>query len=454
MSPPLRDHKNLSEWMELDYFQRPRRIRRVRRTLAVLGLILGLVFLAVLLWPAAHVVHQAGPLASAHTMFSNDCQQCHIESFRPAQRLLQFDPTVRAVSDDACKKCHDGPVHHETQSHTPACASCHREHRGKVLLAQVPDAYCVSCHIDLPANMKKGKVQEDRFHSPITSFAGDHPQFALWDPKRPENRRDPTRLRFNHHVHLKLKPEQEPQLKGKPLECSQCHQPDAERRYMKPVTYERHCKDCHPLAVQVVGDFPKENKDLFAAVQKFNREWAPHKEPASVREELRQRYRRFLREHPEVTKVPFTFPLVRPLPGRSQDPPKPSEDWAGQQLELAERMLFDGGGGCRYCHERKAPREPGELPQFLPNSMPARWFAHSVFRHDSHRMLNCTECHGAAEKSELTSDVLLPRIDNCKQCHNPQVGARQDCVACHLYHDYRKERPFAGKLTIKDCLGR
>ncbi len=450
MSSPLRDNKSLSDWIELDYFRRPRRLRRIRRALSLLGLILGLFLLAVLLWPTAHVVHQAGPLASAHTMFSNDCQQCHVESFKPAQRLLQFDPGIRAVSDDACKRCHDGPVHHETQAREPACASCHREHRGKVLLAKVPDTYCTSCHIDLPANMKKGTEKECRFHWPITSFAGDHPEFALWRKNLP----DPTRLRFNHRVHLQLDPKQVHQLKGKALDCSQCHEPDAERRYMKPVTYERHCKECHPLAVQVAGDFREQSKDLRAAVEKFNREWAPHKEPASVREELRQRYRRFAREHRDATKVPLTFPPVRPLPSKPQEPPKPSGDWAAQQLDLAERMLFDGGGGCRYCHERKAPREPGELPQFLPNSMPARWLTSSVFRHDSHRMLTCTECHKEVLTSELTRDVLLPRIDNCKQCHNPQAGARHDCVACHLYHDYRKERPFGGKLTIKDCLGR
>src|SRR5262245_40856612 len=139
MPPPLRDHKSLSEWIELDYFTRPRRLRRVRRALALLGLILGLVVLALLLWPAAHPVHQAGPLATAHTMFSNDCQQCHTDTFKPAERLLQLDPSIRTVSNDACTRCHAGPIHHDTQLTSPDCATCHREHRGKVLLARVPD---------------------------------------------------------------------------------------------------------------------------------------------------------------------------------------------------------------------------------------------------------------------------------------------------------------------------
>jgi hypothetical protein len=77
---------------------------------------------------------------------------------------------------------------------------------------------------------------------------------------------------------------------------------------------------------------------------------------------------------------------------------------------------------------------------------------HSRFRHDSHRMLSCVECH-AATTSHRTSDILMPAIHSCKQCHNAQAGARTDCYACHRYHNPATERGFNGKWTIATFLG-
>ena len=94
------------------------------------------------------------------------------------------------------------------------------------------------------------------------------------------------------------------------------------------------------------------------------------------------------------------------------------------------------------------------MPDFGAPYIPPRWFQGSTFRHDNHRLLRCTECHGDVAASKTSRDVLMPRIDTCRQCHNPRVGARTDCVECHTYHDRLLERPFAGKLTIGDCTGK
>jgi hypothetical protein len=128
--------------------------------------------------------------------------------------------------------------------------------------------------------------------------------------------------------------------------------------------------------------------------------------------------------------------------------------WVDYQLEQAGRTLFAGGGGCAFCHERKGDGGAAGLPQFAASDIPARWFKHSIFRHDSHRMLRCVECHGEVSASRTNRDVLLPRVDSCRRCHNSQVGARSDCVECHRYHDRRLERPFDGKLTVGECMGR
>jgi hypothetical protein len=61
--------------------------------------------------------------------------------------------------------------------------------------------------------------------------------------------------------------------------------------------------------------------------------------------------------------------------------------------------------------------------------------ASSFFKHDvkEHQALNCQQCHPAAQ-SRQTQDVLLPGIDNCRQCHAPGSPARFDCIECHRYH--------------------
>jgi hypothetical protein len=125
------------------------------------------------------------------------------------------------------------------------------------------------------------------------------------------------------------------------------------------------------------------------------------------------------------------------------------------QLREAERALFDGSGGCRYCHERTdtvpAAARAGGLPEYRPTDLPARWFPAGRFDHDSHRLLACTECH-AAPGSTTAADVLLPRLDTCRKCHTPQAGARSDCVACHRYHDRARDADWRGRFTIPDAL--
>jgi hypothetical protein len=79
-----------------------------------------------------------------------------------------------------------------------------------------------------------------------------------------------------------------------------------------------------------------------------------------------------------------------------------------------------------------------------------RWFTSSVFDHESHRSVNCTDCHAGATGSSLTSDVLLPDIQSCVQCHHAggrdKMAASNNCVTCHVYHDRSKDtQPVKGR---------
>jgi hypothetical protein len=38
--------------------------------------------------------------------------------------------------------------------------------------------------------------------------------------------------------------------------------------------------------------------------------------------------------------------------------------------------------------------------------------------------------------SELTSDLNLPSIKSCIDCHSPQGGIDHRCTSCHTYHNH------------------
>src|SRR5207244_802719 len=83
----------------------------------------------------------------------------------------------------------------------------------------------------------------------VRSFAF-HPEFKLWREGQPA---DPGTVRFSHAAHLAAEGVRALGGKSVKLDCASCHQPDADRRYMKSVNYEAHCAKCHPLAVQVTA---------------------------------------------------------------------------------------------------------------------------------------------------------------------------------------------------------
>jgi predicted CXXCH cytochrome family protein len=92
--------------------------------------------------------------------------------------------------------------------------------------------------------------------------------------------------------------------------------------------------------------------------------------------------------------------------------------------------------------------------------VPVRWLAHGEFSHRKHDKVPCETCHPMAAGSVLTSDVNLPGLKVCLQCHTdgaPQ-SAGTECLLCHLYHDTTKDPAKRAKgapeLTLDKLLGR
>jgi hypothetical protein len=487
MPGDFRDPKRLPQWVELDYYRRQRPLRRWVRRLSVGVLLAGTVAAgAFALTPWAPRTYQAGPLSSAHALFSNDCHQCHTEPLQVVQRFWPANASAATVTDAACSKCHDGPAHHPDETHAGEsrhCSHCHHEHHGPQAL--VADNECTTCHADLRRHSRRG---DNCPYGNVISLPAGHPPFDL----RPEKGhpstaggKDKRQLFFNHQVHLQGPKvhKKDPAAPGgeRALRCGDCHQSDAAGQYMLPVRYESHCKDCHPLTVQLAGAFTGEQARR--AERAFAQDPLPHPAPGQgpevVRAALRDRLMRLVHDYPGLVGSP-TPADDRGVPGPPGERDVGEREWrwvdekAGEaerlvfwnaQAPRVEEQLFAHSGGCRYCHVAQQPQRAGELPVFEKPNMPARWLVRSHFSHERHRMMDCQECHRQAGRDAPAGEVLalpgkemmLPGKDLCARCHAPGAnggpGARHDCVECHQYHprtgtDTHQGRPL-GELLQK-----
>jgi predicted CXXCH cytochrome family protein len=491
--PGPRTSRYLSERVEIEFHRRGNRFRRLTWWT---GLAAALVCAGWLGWAAfrdQQVIYAAGAVARPHAFIEHDCQKCHT-AWGLGQRLIAWDDSIRSIDDQACNDCHRAPKHHANQvpRHDQiSCAKCHLEHRGAdAKLADVANQFCVECHSDLRTTHGTSTT----FASSVEAFQSrTHPETALQRvlvhgmtstgrqpdskhgvfrviaelqrPSDPAPRwQDQAQLAFNHAKHLKVERDASGKiisaLRNKDREfvdlsedsCTACHQLDAERRYMQPIKYEQHCRDCHPLPFDI---------------QNFPDKSVPHGRPDLVRGYLTEQYSNLVLGGGAPTEVqPLKQPSRRPKPGERVDSapattPTPSavsipaSDYGEQIRELvakAERAAIDSvqpilgqmtRGGCRYCHvvNDVAGNPPWEVVH--PN-IPKRWLSHSVFNHDSHRFQKCDECHVGVNKSSSTGDVLIPSIRVCLKCHSSDqaerspdlkiAGARSNCVECHVYH--------------------
>lgn len=540
--------KQRAKRIELEYFKRLHPFRRLR-------LILSIVAPAVAaLWLVAHAVrgdqriYTSGPVSTGHAMFGSACGQCHVPAAGPvsaAGAAPAGGGFFLKVSDQACTACHAGPVHHDAQMVTPVCTTCHVEHVGRSVLANLDDSLCTACH----ANLELKPGSRPRFEPKIAGFRSGHPEFAVdvregTAPRRvrldrPAELKDTAQVKLNHQKHLKIGLKGLGELQklrgaahivarkdGLQLSCTFCHESDPPRATMQPISYARHCGPaCHPLDVdarlpdaaaphdrvpivhaylrtlfleafedcQALRAQPASGEDaeprrkrcqdlelLPAAARAASapaaaeeagdrprggrlgrRESAeaPPPPPPPPAQEDRPRGGRLGRGAEAPAEPPADAPRGRRLlrggeaedkPAETGAPAAPGAGWVAEQLQGAERLMYKQK--CEFCHVMTTGT-PGPLPQTAPTAIPARWLPHAVFDHGVHRPVACVECHGQAVKSTETTDVLLPQMKVCQDCHHERGGARTRCVECHLYHDKVRERPLDGPYTIRQLAG-
>jgi len=189
----------------------------------------------------------------------------------------------------------------------------------------------------------------------------------------------------------------------------------SDRALMSIPTYAGTCMPCHTL------NFDDKITDA-----------APHDKPAAVHQFVSDALTRYIAAHPgDLGK---------------DGAPAGAAAWVKFKTEADEKQLWDVT--CARCHEMTEPVASG-LPMVVPAAPPARWFVRATFDHGAHQGLTCASCHPNAAKSTVASDLLLPGIATCRNCHNGgRASAGSSCATCHVYHDWSKTKGVDGKYTI------
>lgn len=396
----------------------------------------------------------AGEMSSVHANLVQDCAICHTEPF------------VR-VRDEACLSCHT-----ETRNHADAgrlnesapepagpalwtaslkaaldipeerCGSCHFEHDGQSGVRPIDSAMCADCHMDLSRRLADTPLHD------VSSFARHHPEFkptiiVARDNDTPlldrislaQRPREDNGLKFPHDFHLK---NEEVARKaatlsgaararvGEALDCGYCHKPDAAGAMFLPVVMETACADCHSLA--------------FATDGRGNIRNLPHGEPQEVRRVLEDFY---LAQATTLLLDGNAGSLVdRQLTTEARARRERLRDQAfadaRRSTDAMIARIFSEDGVCQKCHVAPITSVDGEPVKITPVVLSDVFMPKARFSHAKHTTgnLSCASCH-EAERSSQSSDVLLPGIAVCRDCHaatGTQQARLAECLTCHAYH--------------------
>lgn len=451
-----RTTKALAKRVDMNYFTRPHWLRSWRSWLSIAVPLVALVWFFTQRAQGGQKMYSSGPLSASHAAFTRQCSLCHLQQVGGGYFL--------SVQDKACLSCHDAPAHQTNQTFTPSCASCHVEHKGALRLSATATSACTQCHSDL-----RTKDGASKFDVSIASFEKKHPEFRI----ARADAKDPGGLKLNHYAHL------QPNLIGPnhtrvQMACDDCHrfanandalpypgtqwqlvstsgssapaQPlpatsakqDARARFAPPA-FAKHCAGCHVLEFD----------------RRFGAEQVPHDRPQVVHDFLTRKFAEYIAMRPDAVHQVEPPIFDRSLPQRPRMPKvaHSASEWVADRVEDAEWLLY--AKTCKQCHTLNATG--GSLPEVAKASVTARWMAHGEFDHYAHRAVGCASCHSKTVDSRETSDVLIPGIASCRQCHLDRgpshEAAEARCFECHQYHDWSKAKRVRGTYTIPQLVG-
>lgn len=402
----------------------------------------------------------SGPLSSAHASLKDDCQSCHVEPFV-------------TVTDSACVNCHTGEHKKLSAAHANAstatllaaraplsggekflasvgeafnkpqgrCTQCHTEHEGAGPMPATPQAFCADCHDGMSGRIKTGLGD-------AADFGVDHPQFRplvrpavgakLVRASLDRNPVDISGLKFPHDVHMDKKggvARMAASFAGRygftraGLQCADCHSVERDGVSFKPVDMEADCAMCHSLAFEQVGGVTRtlrhgEPAQVIADLTAYYRSTAPSR-PLQLGGMARRRPGQYAEG--QVYNIYFREVAVRP-----------------SRASEAIAAVFSKGGACYDCHTIFAPAN-GNNWRVLPVKQTEVHFSKGWFDHKAHEETKCADCHKTAPESKLATDLLIPGVKQCRDCHVGEDGAqlasirvddpvKSSCAMCHEYH--------------------
>jgi hypothetical protein len=468
----------LAQRIDLNYFKRPTGLKRAKFWLSVGALALALVWIGWHGFARDSRVYSSGRMSEAHAVLEKECTACHVQT---------AGAFSAKAADSACLACHDGPMHHSTQTNSPGCAECHTEHRGRVSIVAAKNESCAQCHGDL-----KTSGGAARYAAHIHSFEDGHPEFAALRSFGALPASNPGTIMVNHAIHMKPI-RHGPNGPNVQLECGDCHQPGAvsadwnyaDAKYTAANTSYSQQDEVLALRSGALGrPIPRSGRELMAPVRfayacagchslSFDKrfdEGVPHDKPEVVHAFLVKKFGEFIAAHPGEVRV--VRDPGRDLTGKPLAPEvrvlTPTQ-WVAERTAEGEDLLWRKT--CKQCHalstaerergtrilqsNRRSDEPPdsgtsaGRLPEIARASVTLQWMPHAKFDHDAHRGFSCVGCHEKALNSTVTSDVLLPGIATCRACHAPgPEHAESRCFECHTYHDWSKRKEVKPAFTL------
>ena len=385
----------------------------------------------------------SGPISNAHRMIERDCQQCHTNPFEQVQ-------------DRECLNCHTMSEHAQGQrdffkSHANLemrCAQCHMEHNGDEGIISRDPRQCVTCHGGMQSLNNRAAILDvanfashPEFRIAVKDERGDVSRVSLDDPKKAV---DTTPIKLNHAVHLKegLRGPKGPET----LQCNACHQLSPDKRVMMPISFDKHCRDCHSLGFD----------------ERLPDRQVPHGDASLVYPTLFSEYARLLLLDGGKGSVP-TPQRSRSMPEGTELPPSglplsPDVQLVQAEARRAEKELFTRTG-CFLCHayaEKPLSEQRVDQTNYTitePN-IPNVWMTKARFDHGAHEEVSCESCHAKTRKSTETKDILLPQVKVCRECHMQDRTpgfVESPCASCHAYH-VSLEVPREKKQEISEFL--
>lgn len=367
-----------------------------------------------------------GPIANKHAPISADCASCHQMPFQQ-------------VRDSSCLKCHSMSAHslgiedfHAAHPElNQSCASCHMEHNADSGLLLKDSRLCAECHSGLQEAFPETDLQD-------VLTLQEHPEFRIsqLDDSGTLKRipisdvssvKENNSLKLNHEVHLKENIQGEDGYVT--LGCESCHQLDDSREAFQSPTFEKDCKSCHQIQLE-------ENGSALSI---------PHRKTDQVYQFLKAHFATGALDN-QTASPESSLPRKRRTSTRSEESLVFERTQIEKQARSAESELFEKIS-CHLCHSITAKETfPSNESQYeiATVAIPKTWFPGAEFHHGAHDSLSCESCHSGVRDSQQTSDVLLPGVETCQNCHHDtgkNERVKTNCVMCHSFHNSQSLSP-------------